>query len=240
VIIALFQLHFFPSGAIVPGGEVVGMRFTAWMTGLALFLGGCTFSTQERGQAYRDDAFAQVTVGNYSNARDGFEAALRLDPNDVGLMYNIAYCSERLGDTQTAGQYYDECLRIEPNNTTYRHALASMLLRQGRRDDAAYVVRDWLSHYQDSAEAYAEDGWLWHELGDSSRAQGRLQDALEHDPNCIRALIGLGIILEEMDRPERALLLYQQALRIEPNQPDIVRRVAAIQASRTPQPANQH
>jgi tetratricopeptide (TPR) repeat protein len=206
---------------------------------LAILAGGCAYTQEEQAKPYRDDAFQQVQLGHYHDACESFQAALKLQPNDIGLIYNVGYCSERAGDLNTALQCYDQCVRAEPDNGTYRHALASVLLRQGRRSDAICVVQNWLAQHPSWAEPYTLDGCLWHEIGDLPAAQSRLQQALALDPHNVRAMVELGSVFEEMNAPDRAMSLYNQALDLQPNQPDLVVRVNALQARLQPAPPPQ-
>jgi tetratricopeptide (TPR) repeat protein len=213
------------------------MKRACWIVSLAAIVGGCAYTNEEQVQAYRDDAFRQVQAGRYGDARESFECALKLQPNDIGLQYNVGYCAERTGDMNTALQYYDCCLRAEPDNGTYRHAMASALLRQGRRAEAIALVQNWLAQHPTWADAYTLDGCLWHEIGDLQAAQARLQQALSFDPHNVRALVELGTIFEDMQMPERSVVLYEQALQIDPNQPDVGMRLnRALARTHPPQP----
>ncbi|HWY87173.1 MAG TPA: tetratricopeptide repeat protein, partial [Gemmataceae bacterium] len=62
------------------------------------------------------------------------------------------------------------------------------------------------------------------------QAQGRLQQALELEPNNRRALVEMGIIYEMLARPDRALALYERALMVDPRQPELADRVAQMRA----------
>jgi Flp pilus assembly protein TadD len=71
----------------------------------------------------------------------------------------------------------------------------------------------------------AEDGWLWRRQGDLPRAQSRLQEALALNPRDWRALSELAAVYEEQQRPDRALVLYEQSLEENPNQPDMAKHL---------------
>jgi len=90
------------------------------------------------------------------------------------------------------------------------------------------MVEDWLAREPRLAAAYAEDGWLWRQAGDLPRAQARLQQALELDPHNERALVELGILYETMERPERAVALYERVLADNPRQTAVKRRPALL------------
>jgi Flp pilus assembly protein TadD len=212
------------------------MRHRGWLVALALYLSGCESASQERLRDYDQDGIYLFERGDYGAARESFQAALTLKPTDPGLLYNIGQCCDRLEDTAKAERYYGQCLLQAPNHVECRHALASMLVRVGRKDDAARLIEGWLAREPRLAAAYAEDGWLWHQTGDLPRAQARLQQALELDPHEPRAQIELALVYEAMQRPDRAAALYERVLERDPHQAEVAKRLKRLRAQGTGQP----
>lgn len=204
------------------------MRRGWWAAGLAIVLGGCTSSVPDRVHDYNDDGVYLFRRGQYADARDSFQAALALKADDVGLLYNLGRCYDHLGNATKAEHYYNECLQRAPNDALCRHAQAALLVRENRMADAARMVEDWLAREPKRAAAYAEYGWLHHQTGDLYRARAYLDRALDLDPHDYRALTELALVYEEMDRPERSVVLYERCLRHNPNQPDVARRLAQL------------
>jgi tetratricopeptide (TPR) repeat protein len=179
----------------------------------------------ERVRTYNDDGLHLFHSGDYVHARETFQAALELAPEDPNLRYNLGQCYERLGRSDQAKKVYEECLQRQPNHADCRQALCVLLVRQGKRDEAVRMVEDWLNREPRLADAYALDGWLWHQAGDLPRAQNRLQQALRFDPHNVHALTELALVYESLRYPDRALALYEQCLDVRPEQPDLVQRV---------------
>jgi tetratricopeptide (TPR) repeat protein len=209
-----------------------------WIAGTALSLAGCAATNDERVHDYNEDGVYLYQRGDYVAARQSFDAALAVKPNDAGLLYNLGQCYDRMGDAAKAERYYNECLQRVPNHAACRHALADLLVRTKRQPEAARMVQEWLVREPRLATPYAEDGWLAHQAGDLPRAQGRLQQALALDPRDVRALTELGLVYEAMHRPDRALVLYERALEQEPSQPEITKRVNFLltQGVKAPRP----
>jgi len=214
------------------------MRRAGWFIGIALTACGCAAPNDERIRDYNQEGVRLYQQADYTHAQECFQAASALKPNDLGLLYNLGQCSDRLGDNAKAESYYNQVLQQSPNHTACRHALASLLVREGRMPDAAHMVQDWLASQPHLAAPYAEDGWLYHQAGDLPRAQARLQQALQLDPHNAEALVELGLIYESMQRPDRALVLYQRSLADNPHQPDVVQRVNYLltQGAKPPKP----
>jgi Tfp pilus assembly protein PilF len=206
------------------------MRAVTWVASLALLSAGCETSVQQKVRSYNDDGVYLFQQGEYAGARQSFQAALQLQPENVDLLYNVAECYDRQGNTAKAEETYNLCVQKAPNHARCRHALAVLLVRTGRRKQATYMVEDWLAREPKKPDPYAEDGWLWHQAGDLPQAQARLQQALDIDPHNIRALTELGLVYEDLGLPERAVVLYERALQQDPRQPDVVRRLNQLYA----------
>jgi Flp pilus assembly protein TadD len=177
---------------------------------------------------YNEDGVLLFERSDYVHARQSFEAAHKLAPDDAAILYNLGQCSDREGDSRTAEFYYRECLTRAPNQAACRHALAQLWVRTNRQPDAERMIEDWLIREPKLSGPYAEDGWLWHLRGDLPKAHSRLQSALQIDPRDVRALTELGQVYEEMQRPDRALMLYQRILEVNPRQPEIARRMEEL------------
>jgi Flp pilus assembly protein TadD len=212
-------------GSLRPTGWV---RFSFLL--LALAFPCCAPSSQELVRQYNDDGVLLYERGEFSQARQSFEAAQRLSPEDPAVLYNLGQCHDRLGDKPRAETLYRECLVRSPNHADCRHALAVLWVQTGRQPDAERMIEDWLAREPKLSSPYAEDGWLWHLRGDLPRAQSRLQQALQINPHDQRALTELALIYEEMQRPDRALVLYERILDVNPRQPEILRHMEQLRA----------
>lgn len=206
------------------------MRWHRAIAGLALAVGACVPAVAERVRDYNEDGVYLYQQGSYAGARDTFRAALALQPGDPNLLFNLAQCHDRLGQTAVAEQLYQDCLRRAPNHPECRHALTLLLVNSGRRADAARMVDDWLAHQPKRAAPYTEDGWLRAQSGDLLNARGRFQQALLLDAHNTFALNELAKLYETMHYPDRAVVLYERSLEIDPHQPDVFQHVSLLRS----------
>jgi tetratricopeptide (TPR) repeat protein len=208
--------------------KVMGRTFRAcaWM----LLLAGCTPVSQERLRDYSEEGMVLYTQGDFGHAGECFQAALALKPNDAALLYNVGHCYDRIDRIDVAEKYYVASLQQDPNFADCRHAYLALLFRTGRQAEAVQSVQAWLAANPQLAAAYAEEGWLFLQQGDLLRAQARLQQALELNPQDVNSLINLGQVYETLQRPDRALALYERALALSPNQLEVSRRIQILRA----------
>jgi Flp pilus assembly protein TadD len=200
------------------------------IVGLCFLLASCTPTAQELVKQYNDDGVLLYERGDYAGARQSFEAAQKLAPDDAAVLYNLGQCHDRLGEPAKAEPLYKECLIRSPNHAACRHSLAVLWVKAGRQAQAERMVEDWLAREPKLSSPYAEDGWLWHLRGDLPRAQARLQQALQIDAHDLRALTELALVYEERQRPDRALVLYDRILDINPRQPEIAAHMEQLKA----------
>jgi Tfp pilus assembly protein PilF len=207
------------------------MRRVGSIAVLALLVSACAPTMSERVRDYNDAGLQRFQQGQYYRAREDFQAALNLQPNNFDLLYNIAQCEDHLGQAERAEQTYRLCLQQDANSAKVRHALTMLLVQRGRVGEAQQMVRDWLAREPKLSAAYAEDGWLYEQEGDPIRAIERYQQALYFDPHNTLALIELGRIYEEkLNLPDIALKVYQTALDYEPRQAELVKRVNRLRS----------
>lgn len=111
-----------------------------------------------------------------------------------------------------------------------------LLLQRGRAaldagDHEAAIEH--LSALVDHAPEFAE-GWharatAFFRAGAYGPAMRDIREALSLNPQHFGALTGLGTILEETGRPERALEVYRAAIAIHPHQPTIKRALESLE-----------
>ena len=111
---------------------------------LAIGAAGCASEKQEKVRFYNEDGIYLFQRGEYQPARDSFLAAIALTPEDPALYYSVGECYDRMGEVANAERHYMECLGRDPGHADSRHALAVLLVREGRRDEAhdVGIIRD--------------------------------------------------------------------------------------------------
>ncbi len=194
----------------------------------AIALAGCTSVPQEKLRDYSEEGMILYGQNDFRHAGECFQAALALKPNDAVLLYNVGHCYDRIDRTDLAEKYYVACLTQDPNFADCRHAYLALLIRTGRKDQANQSVQAWLASAPQLAAAYGEEGWLMLQEGNLPAAQARLQQALDFNPKDVNSLINLGQVYESLQRPDRALELYERALELSPNQLEVSRRIQIL------------
>lgn len=92
---------------------------------------------------------------------------------------------------------------------------------QEKYEDAVNVFRSGCQNYPDNSDLL---GWFARALDSVDKpdeARDIAERAIALDPKCVNAYRALGNILRESNQKEKAILTYEKALQIEPNNPDL-------------------
>ena len=205
-----------------------GLSKFCWLLAFAGCATPSTVSVPEHVRELNEVGLTDFTRGRFPEARESFALALQLTPQDPNLLFNLAQCDDRLGNCQSAEQYYVLCLQKKANHVEARYALTMLYYRTGRKSDALQQIQQWLSEQPNSPEPYALDGWRLRQEQDLIAACDRLMQAMAKDQKNAHALTELGILYETRNRPEYSLVYYERSLARNPNQPDVIDRLAQL------------
>ena len=161
-----------------------------------------------------------------------YEHALRLDPDDVMALNNLALTYREAGRIDSALAKIDRAIAAQPGGSALLHLnRASVLITAGRTDQAADELRRALA--MDSAVLYARTM-----LADMLRQRGRydsaivlMQGEVRYRPSAT-SFSYLGDLFISTSDTARAEESYDQALRIDPKYLTALFNLAALSAAR--------
>ncbi len=167
--------------------------------------------------------------GNYVAAREEFARAVADEPLSPAFNYNLGCAVQHLGDHGSATQAYWRAIQLDRTHQPSYHALARLLIEDGRRDEAAQLISTWVDVQPRDASAQIEMAWLERENGDLNAAEQSLFRSLAARPNNPVATAQLGLLYEQMGKSERAAVMYRRSLQADWFQPQIQARLALLQ-----------
>ena len=170
-----------------------------------------------------------------------FQEASYDDPKNADAYYNIAATQHQLAQSQNrpeelrqAEQSYRMCLDRNANHRDAYRGLATLMSQQGRTNESVALLQGWVERQPGSADARIELARLADELGDKTRAEGVLLDALALQPENPRALTALGKLREDAGRRAEALAAYQRSYAVDNRQGELATRIASLQRTVAP------
>jgi tetratricopeptide (TPR) repeat protein len=221
------------------------LRIALMLVGAGLTMaGGCTNFVANSRNA---DGVTLFQRGQYEQALQQFQEATYADPNNADGYYNLGATYPRLAQLRPqpesrtdslarAETCYHQCLEHNPNHRDCHRGLAVLLIEEGRQPEALTLMNNWVAQQPSAAEPRMELARLYSEFGNKEAAANMLAEAMKRNPNDARLWAAWGKIREETGDYQQALGNYQHSLAIDPGQPDVAARVAALQRASAQQP----
>jgi tetratricopeptide (TPR) repeat protein len=157
---------------------------------------------------------------SHAQAKEFFEASLRVSPNFPDAKNNLGRSLAREGRLQEAIKFYSEALALNPRFAQVHNNLGLALARVGRLDEAADHFRQAFTIRPTYSMAHNNLGKLLAQQGQIREAQAELEEALRLNPENADALANLGVLLQRAGDAQGALERFQTAIRLEPKNAD--------------------
>ncbi len=128
-----------------------------------------------------------------------------------------ASMAARSGRYQEALKYFDEALRIQPNNLKALFNKAVMLQMLGRHAEAIKYYDEYLKINPYDPEAWSNKGMALRRMGRVDEAIRCYEKGIDLNPEDATLWSNKGIALRSMGRVDEAIKCYDRALEIDPN-----------------------
>lgn len=157
-----------------------------------------------------DMAFSAYNAHQFDMAEDLAREVLTVSPSNGDALYLLGLIAYRAGALEPAEKLLYDAVKLYPQSENYALALASVLQKAGRGDEAlSFYVK-----YPDNAEAVAQMGYIYLQKRQADFAQSAFEKALNLNKACLSALIGQAIVLRMNGRHSEALNLLNEAAKI--------------------------
>jgi tetratricopeptide (TPR) repeat protein len=172
-----------------------------------------------------------------------YQQTLRIDPKYAEAHYNLGILLDRQDRLDEATKHYGEAVRIHPDYAEAHNNLGIAWVRQGKPDQA-------IAHFRAALRVHPEDGRIQGNLqillkarehynrGAVLARQGETDEAMAHFRAALRlnaaypeARIGLALLLSQRGRFDEAVVSYQEALRLKPDDLNACNNLAWIRAT---------
>jgi len=144
-----------------------------------------------------------------SEAIQGYEKVLRLDPESPSALYNLAILHLRGNRPKEAIRYLEILRRRNPRDPEVLFSLAQCLFLLGRAEEGQRTVTDILNTSSDSSSLYLKLGKFLMARGRAEDAIGPLGRALQLAPDSDESRITLAVAESQSGHPARVIEVLQ-------------------------------
>ena len=159
---------------------------------------------------------AALALKDSKQALAHLEKAVQLYPDffEAQLLLGTTYINER--KWREAEDALRRALQAKPEQPAPLFALGEVYRRQKRYADAEKLIQDGLKLDENSWQGYFTLGRVYWEMGDAKRAGPPIGRTLQLKPDFAEAHLLAGNILLRFDAADRALVEYEEYLRLAP------------------------
>ena len=186
------------------------------------------------------EGISYYSNGEYDQAMQSFQTAMRLNPDDSEIYYNIASTYQQQANRYNqpallteAEKYYRICLEKKPTPETtvccYR-GLATTLNQRGANSEALDVLRAWEQSNPTSVEPKLEIAYLLEAQGAHQEAADALEKITAYAQNDYRGFYKLGLVREKLGQDAQALTNLQTASRLNPTDRQISEKMTTLES----------
>ncbi len=159
---------------------------------------------------YRDESAREYLTSVAGGLRK------EISPSPASLLIEARLMS-RLGRHDEAERLARQGLDLAPLDVEPRVFISDLLVRQGRFDEAATVLREALRVNDAVPGGYRRLGMVADRIGDREGAQAAFESALERDPDDALSCLLLGQLLLDANQAEAALPHLERACALSPD-----------------------
>lgn len=154
-----------------------------------------------------------VKAKKFTQAKFNYEQSLKLDPNNIEALNNLArLCTDVFREFDQARNYYERAIQIDPAFTVARLNLGVLLSDKFNDHESAKAQYDAILSY-DSNESKGHNNLAnyYRRKGDDEKAAKHLQQAIQLNPGYIEAYINYGNLLKVNGQVTEGNEIYKKA-----------------------------
>jgi len=171
-----------------------------------------------------------LLAGNPQAAVEHYRRALKLNPGDAKLHYNLSLALDHLGDKPAEQNELETAIRLDPNLSVAHNQLGFLAVSDRRFAEAERDFKTAIQIDSKYAEAQNNLGVLYSQQGKDSEAAELFQQAIGNDPNFAKAYVNLGLTLAKQGAFPQAAQQFDLTLKIDPQNEAAYTALGMLQA----------
>jgi len=160
-----------------------------------------------------------LAAGNARAAAGAYREALRADPNNPQLHYNLSLALDKLGDQSTERRELEKAIQLNPDLAVAHNQLGILAMQRGQVAEAEAAFKKAIAGDPRYADAQNNLGVLYSREGKDSDAAAFYQQAIASDPKYAKAYVNLGLLLAQHGQVAQGEQQLRTAIQINPSDP---------------------
>ena len=156
-----------------------------------------------------------ILKGDLASALIYLKEALKYNPSEPELNYELANIYYTSGDFHNALNYYKITLQARPDVADIYVFIGQIYLVEGEYEEALTYFNKAIELNPDYIDAYLKSGYIKYKQGDIDSALQHFSYVLERDMDNLEAYVGLGNIYQTREMFDSAIKYYNLALSID-------------------------
>jgi tetratricopeptide (TPR) repeat protein len=173
-----------------------------------------------------------LTAGEFGRAATLLERMMTQDSSDAGLVYALGSCRLQQGDTTRAEELIRRANGMEPGEPRYWIALAAICMGRQDFNCVTALVDSALARTPPQASLFSLKGLALYRTGRAAESIPVFRQAIELDSTMYVAVGSLALVYDELDSVDRAVELYERAIRLSDSAATYLNNLAYTYASR--------
>jgi Flp pilus assembly protein TadD len=173
--------------------------------------------TQDNYIAHNNLAAAMEDRGDYDDAINHLQEAVRIKPYDAPAIFNLGLAYYSLGRYDDAIGQFQAALRLDPNNPDICLNWGNVFFMEKQFDDAANQYQKAINLSPNDAQAWYDLGKVFQTKNDFTDAMDKYREAIHLSPGYAQAHNNLGYLLQNTGHVAEAITEYEEAIRLNPD-----------------------
>ena len=165
-----------------------------------------------------DEGFDHLEKGNIKKAQECYLKGLGIDPDNLGLINNLAQTYALVGDTKQSKAYHQKLIELCKDDESIEMLMlkANSLMNINNFTEALEIYEKIIAKTPNNTSALFQISSIYMEKGEFEKSNKYLNRILSEDEDNIVALIDKATNYFNMERYGQALRYYDKALSLSP------------------------
>ncbi|MGH9746640.1 MAG: tetratricopeptide repeat protein [Candidatus Acidiferrales bacterium] len=160
-----------------------------------------------------------LAAGNARAAAAAYREALRADPKNPQLHYNLSLALDQMGDQAAERRELEKAIQINPGLAAAHNQLGILAMQHGSTAEAEAAFKKAIAADPQYADAQNNLGVIYSREGKDSDAAALYQQAIASDPKYSKAYVNLGLLMAQHGQVAQGEQQLHAAIQIDPNDP---------------------